>query len=172
MDCSLPSSSVHGISQARILEWVAIPFSRGSSRARDWTWVSCIAGGFFTLWASLMGGVILWRKPEKNWERFNRRAEERECWFRWSGKSLSEEVIVMGSSNEERWCCRKWVGWRCIPDGGDSWSGDKKEKGASEVGQCEHLLGGQVRGGDSKRTVQGTGCGPCNHRKGTRWFLV
>ena len=46
--CSLPGSSVHGISQARILEWVAIPFSRGSSLRRDQTWVSCIAGRFFT----------------------------------------------------------------------------------------------------------------------------
>ena len=37
MDCSLPGSSVHGIFQARVLEWVAISFSRGSSRPRDWT---------------------------------------------------------------------------------------------------------------------------------------
>ena len=44
-----PGSSVHGILQARILEWVAIPFSRGSSRPRDQTWVSCIAGRFFTI---------------------------------------------------------------------------------------------------------------------------
>ena len=42
MDCSLPSSSVHGILQARILHWVAISFSRGSSRPRDRTLVSCI----------------------------------------------------------------------------------------------------------------------------------
>ena len=42
MDCSLPGSSVHGISQARILEWVAISFSRGSSQPKDWTWISCI----------------------------------------------------------------------------------------------------------------------------------
>ena len=48
MDCSLPGSSVHGILQARILEWVAIPFSRGSSQPRDRTQVSCIAGEFFT----------------------------------------------------------------------------------------------------------------------------
>ena len=48
-DCSPPVSSVYGISQARILEWVAITFSRGSSRHRDKTQVSCIAGGFFTI---------------------------------------------------------------------------------------------------------------------------
>ena len=44
VDCSLPVSSVYGIFQARILEWIAISFSRGSSRPRDQTWVSCIAG--------------------------------------------------------------------------------------------------------------------------------
>ena len=49
---SLPGSSVHGILQTRILEWVAIPFSRGSSQPRDWTQISHIAGGFFTVWAT------------------------------------------------------------------------------------------------------------------------
>ena len=51
LDCSPPGSSAHGISQARIREWVAISSSRGSSRPRDRThisWISCIAGGFFT----------------------------------------------------------------------------------------------------------------------------
>ena len=49
MDCSLPGSSVHGVLQARILEWVAISLSRGSSRPRDHTRVSRIAGRHFTL---------------------------------------------------------------------------------------------------------------------------
>ena len=52
MDCSPPGSSVYGILQARILEWVAISFSRGSSQPRDWTQVSCIAGRCFNLWAT------------------------------------------------------------------------------------------------------------------------
>ena len=43
---------VHGILQARMLEWVAFPFSRGSSQPRDWTQVSHITGGFFTSWAT------------------------------------------------------------------------------------------------------------------------
>ena len=51
-DCSLPGSSVHGILQAKILEWAAIPFSRGSSQPRDQTQVSCTAGRFFTIWAT------------------------------------------------------------------------------------------------------------------------
>ena len=52
MDCSLLGSSVYGISQARILEWVAIPFSRGSSQLWNWTCVSCTAGGLFPIWAT------------------------------------------------------------------------------------------------------------------------
>ena len=49
MDYSPPNSSVHWIFQARILEWVSISYSRGSSRPRDWTWVSCIADRFFII---------------------------------------------------------------------------------------------------------------------------
>ena len=45
LDCSPPGSSVHGIFQARVLEWVATFFSRGSSQPRDRIWVFCIAGG-------------------------------------------------------------------------------------------------------------------------------
>ena len=51
-DCSLPDSSVYGISQARILEWVTISFSKGSFLPRDWTYVSSLAGRFFTIWAT------------------------------------------------------------------------------------------------------------------------
>ena len=47
MDYSLPGSSVHGILEAKILKWVAIPFSRGSSRPRDRTPLSCVAGDTF-----------------------------------------------------------------------------------------------------------------------------
>ena len=52
MDGSHPGVSVHGILQARILEWVDIPFSSGPSRLRDQTWVSCFAGRFFNIWAT------------------------------------------------------------------------------------------------------------------------
>ena len=52
MDYSPPDSSVHGILQARIVEWVAIPFSRGSFQPRDWTHVSCIANRLFINWAT------------------------------------------------------------------------------------------------------------------------
>ena len=52
MDCSLPGSSIQWIFQTRILEWVSISFSRGSSQPKDWTWVSCTAGRLFTIWAT------------------------------------------------------------------------------------------------------------------------
>ena len=85
MNCRQPGSFVHGILQARILEWVAIPFSRRSSQPRDWTWVSCIASRFFTNWApreawkykqikmsscvlpSLSGPALLLWSPNKDW---------------------------------------------------------------------------------------------------------
>ena len=50
--CDPMDSTAHGILQARILEWVAFPFSRGASQPRYWTQVSCIAGGCFTSWAT------------------------------------------------------------------------------------------------------------------------
>ena len=56
MDCSLSGSSLHGILQARILEWVAISFSRGSSQPRDQTWVS---------WVSCIGRWILYHWARK-----------------------------------------------------------------------------------------------------------
>ena len=52
MDCSPPGSSVRGILQTWILEWAVLPFSKGSSWPRDWTWVSGTAGRFSIVWAT------------------------------------------------------------------------------------------------------------------------
>ena len=60
MDCSLPGSSIHGIFQARVLDWAAISFSRGSSQPRDWTQVFCIVGRRFTVWATREVQLFLW----------------------------------------------------------------------------------------------------------------
>ena len=57
-DGSPLGSAVLGILQAKILEWVALLFSRGSSQPRDWTWVSWITGRFLTIWATLMAFKI------------------------------------------------------------------------------------------------------------------
>ena len=63
MDCSLPGSSIHGILQARVLDWVAISFSRGSSQPRDRTWVSRIVGRCFMLLLSHFSRVQLCATP-------------------------------------------------------------------------------------------------------------
>ena len=59
IDGSLPGSSIHGISQARILEWVAISLSRGSSRPQDWTLVSCIGRQILYHWATWEALLLL-----------------------------------------------------------------------------------------------------------------
>ena len=81
MDCSLPHSPIHGIFQARLLEWVAISFSRGSSRPRDRTRVSLIVSRCFTVWATRevkwkllmcptlcdpMDCIVQWNSPGQN----------------------------------------------------------------------------------------------------------
>jgi len=76
MDYSLLGSSIHGIFQARVLEWAAISFSRGLSQPRDWTRVSCTADRCFTIWAirealawrylgsiSCMGFLLFFKRP-------------------------------------------------------------------------------------------------------------
>ena len=69
MNHSPPGSFVHGILQARILKWVAIPFSRRSSWPRDWTWDSCIADGLFTIWVeSIMGLILSYKRFPLWWE--------------------------------------------------------------------------------------------------------
>ena len=76
MNCSLPGFSVLGMSQVRILEWVAISFPRVSFQPRGWTRISWIAGGFFTNWAmreaqlqwSTMYSNVQWSTTFKNYE--------------------------------------------------------------------------------------------------------
>ena len=85
MDCSLPGSSLHGILQARVLEWVAISFSRGSSQPRDRTWVSRIPGRRFNLWATreahwIKGtGLKIRRKKEKKKAKIDWRYSKINC---------------------------------------------------------------------------------------------
>ena len=70
MDCSLPDSSIYGIFQARILEWVAIAFSGSSSQPRDWTRVSRIVGRCFNVWATRevkRGAQIAFLSWHVNW---------------------------------------------------------------------------------------------------------
>ena len=56
----IPEWIAHGILQGRILEWIAIPFSRRSSQCRDQTRVSCIAGRYFTIWATREAAYVMY----------------------------------------------------------------------------------------------------------------
>ena len=95
VDCSSPGSSVHGISQARILEWVAISFSRGSCWPRGWTHISCIAGRFFT--TELMG------KPLQKTRIFCKYLWS-EFVYRWSGDGNTVKSHFMWSRS-----CLQWI---------------------------------------------------------------
>ena len=84
MDCSLPGSSLRGILQASIPEWLALSSSKGSSQPRDRTQVFCIAGGFFTIWAT------------------------REAQEYWSGQPIpSPEIFVTQEMNQGLLHCRQ-----------------------------------------------------------------
>ena len=78
-DCSPPGFSVHGILQARIMGWIAIPFSRGSSWPRGQTLVSCIAGRFFTIWAT--GKSFSMYMDDTYWEYMPKNTKTSEFFF-------------------------------------------------------------------------------------------
>ena len=108
MDCSLPGSSVRGIFQARVLEWVAIFFSRRSSQPRDRTQVSHIAGRRFTIrasredskynsnqaWIRRRGISIFGIKTSSSWSLYLEDVEptQRSFIYRWCGQHLSLEM--------------------------------------------------------------------------------
>ena len=122
MDCSPPVSSVHGILQARILEWVAIPFSRGSSWPRDRTCVFWIAGRFFIVWVTnewklepleLKMGALVWKARRElvtlngvlkdKWE-LTRGIRKREV------PKQQEQHIQKTCSSKKKWAEKKtWV---------------------------------------------------------------
>ena len=93
MNRSPPGSSVHGILQARILEWVAIPFSRRSSRHRDRTQVSFITGKFFTVWATREAQIA--GTTNQNWNYKKKSEQGRED----TEFSLDESGVSIGPPN-------------------------------------------------------------------------
>ena len=99
MDCSPPGSSVHEILQARIVEWVAISFSRGSSPPRNQTQVSCIAGRFFPNWAIREAQKISLSKTKKSRMTFTC-TEPKDTSETWS-----EKCDLRGYLGLPRWHC-------------------------------------------------------------------
>ena len=97
-DCSLLGSSVHGIFQARILEWVTISFSRRSSRPRDRTWISHIVGRRFTVWATRVAydkilciGIDMGRYIVNYIVKFQSKTHRRKRWRKDKGRKEEEK---------------------------------------------------------------------------------
>ena len=102
MDYSPPGSSIHGILQARILQWVAIPFPRGSFWPRNWTPVSYIAGKYFTIWATreAQNG---WRKGGKYTIQYNNSAWKQKEILPFATAWLNlEDIMLSENSQPER----------------------------------------------------------------------
>ena len=107
MDCSLPGSSVHGIFQARVLEWVAISLSRGSSRPRDRNWVSNSVGKMLYP-SEPQGEGAEW----KSWLKLN--IQKTKVWShhfmanRWGNNGNSDRLYFLGFQNHCRWLPKPW----------------------------------------------------------------
>ena len=101
MDCSLPGSSVHGISQARILEWVAISFSRGSSCPRDLTLASCTAGALSHCRQSLTD----WATREAQYDYYSHvLVKDQLCLILWDPWTVAHQApLFMEFSRQEHW---------------------------------------------------------------------
>ena len=129
MDCSPPGSSIHEILQARILEWVAISFSRGSSWPRDQTRVSCILSRCFTIWATreahrmtlfplcLILQILRWhswlkkkKNPPANSGRCKRcRFDQWVRKFPWSRKWKPTSLFLPGKCHGQRSLSMDWT---------------------------------------------------------------
>ena len=115
MDCSLRGSSVHGIFQARILEWVAISFSRRSSQPRDRTKVSRVVSRRFTVWATRED---LWKGPNKyllnkwkcGWMTWQLIAWERKKYNSWGVEKKTSSGLLPGELKRWWWLSQMWRG--------------------------------------------------------------
>ena len=116
MDCSPPGSSVNGISQARILEWVAISFSRGSFQLRDWTQVSC---KFFTTWDTRedQSSTRSQTNPQHAWFSDTKTPGVRACpralrkWMRAESSSFQKKKVkIIDNGDAAKWKTRWWRG--------------------------------------------------------------
>ena len=118
--CGPMDYTIHGTLQARILEWVAFPFSRGSSQPRDRTQISCIAGGFFTSWAT-------------------REAQE---YLRVSSLSLLQWIFLTQESNWGLLYCR-WILYQLSYEGSpslESWLLNIYSESCWAIGHSHHCF--------------------------------
>ena len=155
--CNLMDYTVHGILPARILEWVAFPFSRGSSQTRDWTQVSCIAGGFFTSWTTVDEWRLVKHKGGEEWgqECGGMRADQTkkegfwrwEAGRRWLGKwGRKNKKEMKGSQKfkreELRVSFQGWLGWNVRQGLGEESRWASKKTGGTGDGYTEEQRNG------------------------------
>ena len=120
----ISGSSVHGILQARILEWVAVSFSRGSSQPWDWTQVSFIADGFFTVWTQYISGSALLRTMilgKKKYHMIESGILLEEGWIILSFALLCPDIPRVGNY-QEMYCyvsvfCSLFLSWHFLAQG-------------------------------------------------------
>ena len=130
---SQPGSSLHAILQARLLEWVAIPFSRGSSWPGDWTHVfcvSCAVGRFFTCWATVTLCDILFKKG------LQRRSVLGVHWKDWCW-SRNSNILPPDA--------KTWLIWKDL-DFGKDWGQEEKGRIEYEMVRWHHQLNGHEFG--------------------------
>ena len=140
LNCNPPGSPVHGILQARILEWISMPSSRGSSQPRDWTcisWVSWLAGGFFTTsatWEAHIRINIEIKKDARNYKHGKARGRERDIFT----VLLCKRILIL-----KHFCRAIWMGGReCL----------------------RRIRRSRVKGNGRENALRLTIHGPCNHK--------
>ena len=137
MACNLPGSSVHGILQARILEWVASPIPRGSSKPKDQTQVSHIAGGFFTIWATKVMFKILQARLQQY---VNQELPDIQAGFR-KGTGTRDQIAIIHWVREKAREFRKNIYFWFIDyaKACDCVDHNKRWKNLKEMGIPDHL---------------------------------
>ena len=119
---SPPGSSVHEILQARILEWFAISSSRGSSWTSDWTWVSCFASRFITIWATREAqiplvdpdnGILFDTRNELTWDFLaiywiRLELQMQTLWIRFLVRSHLPHSVTKKQKKENKWVLQPW----------------------------------------------------------------
>ena len=130
--CSPPGSSVHGILQERLLEWVVMPFSRVSSQPMDQTQVSCIAGRLFTIWAT--------REALSNRSHWSASGEKKNTHIHSTSSYCNHRADSPVGAYKSYHCSLKTnqqMNHQCRGSGRVEYSGEEM---GWKVGQCRHLL--------------------------------
>ena len=126
VDYSLPGTSIRGILQARILEWVAISFSRGSSQPRDRTRVSCNAGRHFTLWATKEAHPVLCNaKNVPSWvqARSQQQGSHLNPYFSPVSRTKSWEMTDFHSNQNFTNVAKEYLGYHRMDSSLNNWAG-------------------------------------------------